>query len=151
MSVETVAAIAKPYAALRIIAVALVITIVAALLIAIQQVRVVTLQGDLAIETKSRADAVAANVESQATITTLRAEAKRNADYQADLAQRLKASETKARQARKDFEELKRNSKPVRDWAAQPLPDGLRGKASSDKDNSPANRATGANPVRAGK
>lgn len=151
MSVEAVATIAKPYAALRIIAVALVITIVAALLIAIQQVRVVTLQGDLAIETKSRADAVAANIESQATITTLRTEAKRNADYQADLAQRLKTSETKARQARKDFEELKRNSKPVRDWAAQPLPDGLRSQASGDKNNRPANRTAGSDPVRAGK
>lgn len=138
MSIETAATIAKPYAALRVVAVALVIIIVAALLIAIQQVRVVTLQGDLAIETKSRADAVAANFESQATITTLRAEAKRNADYQADLAKRLQASETKARQARADFEKLKRNSKPVRDWAAQPLPDGLRG-TSGNKDNRRSN------------
>ncbi|WNW14208.1 hypothetical protein RRX38_02775 [Pseudomonas sp. DTU_2021_1001937_2_SI_NGA_ILE_001] len=119
---------------MRVIAVAVVIVIVMGLLIALQQVEVVRLQGDLAIEAKSKAEAVAANAESQATITTLRAEAKRNADYQADLARRLKASETKARQARKDFEELKRNSKPVRDWAAQPLPDGLRGKAGGGQD-----------------
>lgn len=138
MSLEPVAAATKVGGVMRVIAVALVITIVMALLIAIQQVRVVTLQGDLAIETKSRADAVAANVESQATITTLRAEAKRNADYQADLAKRLQASETKARQARADFEKLKRNSKPVRDWAAQPLPDGLRS-TSDNKDNRRSN------------
>jgi len=61
----------------------------------------------------------------------------RNADYLADLNKRLKASETKVREARNNFEDLKRNSKPVRDWAAQPLPDGLRGKASAGdgKDN----------------
>lgn len=139
MSIEPVAVAAKASGVMRVIAVAVVIIIVMGLLIALQQVEVVKLQGNLALETKGRADAVAANAESQATITTLRAEAKRNADYQADLARRLKASETKARQARKDFEELKRNSKPVRDWAAQPLPDGLRGKAGGGQDQRRAN------------
>ncbi|QVE19731.1 hypothetical protein [Pseudomonas cichorii] len=122
---------------MRIIAVAVIITIVMALLIAVQQVRVVTLQGSLAVETENTQKAMAANAESQATITTLRAEAKRNADYQADLSRRLKASEQKALKARKDFEDLKRKSPAVRKWADQPLPDGLRGKpASASKDNS---------------
>ncbi|WP_201020190.1 hypothetical protein [Pseudomonas cichorii] len=120
---------------MRIIAVAVIITIVMALLIAVQQVRVVTLQGSLAVETENTQKAMAANAESQATITTLRAEAKRNADYQADLSRRLKASEQKALRARKDFEDLKRNSPAVRKWADQPLPDGLRKPASSGKDN----------------
>jgi LysB family phage lysis regulatory protein len=92
------------------------------------------------IETKSKNDAIAANTESQATITTLRAEAQRNADYLKDLNKRIKASEDKAKKARKDFEDLKRNSKPVRDWAAQPLPDGLRGKgAGGNKNNGSKN------------
>ncbi|CRM71336.1 hypothetical protein [Pseudomonas sp. 25 E 4] len=112
-----------------------IIVLVAVLLIGLQQYRYVDLQGDLREETKNKEDAVKANTESQATITTLRAEALRNAAYTADLAKRIKASEKKAEKARKDFEDLKRNSKPVRDWAAQPLPDGLRGKAGSgDKD-----------------
>ncbi len=123
---------------LRSLALAGAILVVALLLLALQQARVVALQSQVTIQTKAATDAVAANVESQATITTLRAEAKRNADYQADLSKRLKDSEQKALKARKDFEQLKRTSKPVRDWAAQPLPDGLRGKpaASSSKDNS---------------
>ena len=122
--------------ALKSIALACVIALVGLLLVGIQQYRVLALQGQVTIETKSKDDAVAANAVSQATITTLQAEAKRNADYSADLNKRIKASEEKAKQARKDFETLKRNSKPVRDWAAQPLPDGLRGKAatSSGKD-----------------
>lgn len=140
MSMEPVATAAKVSVAMRVLAVAVVIIIVMGLLMALQQVQVVTLQGDLAIETKSKDDAVAANNESQATISTLQAEAKRNAAYQADLNKRLQASETKARQARADFEKLKRNSKPVRDWAAQPLPDGLRG-TGSNKDNSGKARA----------
>jgi LysB family phage lysis regulatory protein len=98
---------------------------------------VVALRGDIAIETEAKQKAIAANTESLATITTLRAEAQRNADYTADLNKRIKASEDKAKKARKEFDDLKRNSKPVRDWAAQPLPDGLRGKAASgNKDNS---------------
>ena len=121
---------------LKALAAAVIITLVGVLLIGIQQYRVVALQGMVSVETKGKNDAIAANAESQSTITTLRAEAKRNADYLSDLNKRLKASEQKAQQARKDFEQLKRTSKPVRDWAAQPLPDGLRGKASSgDKDN----------------
>ena len=123
--------------ALRAIAMAAIIALVGVLLVGIQQYRVVALQGEVKIETQGKADALAANAESQATITTLRAEAKRNADYTADLGKRLKASEDKAKQARRDFEQLKRTSKPVRDWAAQPLPDGLRGKppAGGGKDN----------------
>ncbi|WP_311968902.1 hypothetical protein [Pseudomonas baltica] len=115
--------------ALRALAIAAIISLVGILLVGIQQYRLIALQGDLTIQAKATKDAVVANKESEATITTLRAEAKRNADYSVDLSKRLKASEDKAKQARKDFEELKRNSKPVRDWAAQPLPDGLRGKA----------------------
>ena len=114
-----------------------IIVLVAVLLIGLQQYRVVALRGEMSVETKAKTDALAANLESQATITTLRAEAKRNADYTADLTKRIKASEDKAKKAKKDFDDLKRNSKPVRDWAAQPLPDGLRGKAASgNKDNS---------------
>ena len=126
---------------LKALAAAVIITLVGVLLVGIQQYRVVALQGMVSIETKSKNDAIAANLESQKTITTLRAEAKRNADYLADLNKRLKASEQKAQQARKDFEQLKRTSKPVRDWAAQPLPDGLRGKPAtgSGKDNSGKN------------
>jgi LysB family phage lysis regulatory protein len=122
---------------LKALAAAVIITLVGVLLVGIQQYRVVALQGMVSIETKGKNDAIAANLESQSTITTLRAEAKRNADYLADLNKRLKASEQKAQQARKDFEQLKRTSKPVRDWAAQPLPDGLRGKPAtgSGKDN----------------
>lgn len=121
---------------MKAIATALIIALVATLLAGIQQYRVIALRGEVAIETKAKVDAIAANAESQATITTLRAEAARNAAYQNDLSNRLKASEQKALQARKDFEQLKRTSKPVRDWAAQPLPDGLRGKpASTGKDD----------------
>ena len=122
---------------MKAIATALIIALVGILLVGIQQYRVTALRAEVAIETKSKNDALTANTESQATITTLRAEAQRNADYLKDLNSRLKASQAKAKKAEKNFEDLKRNSKPVRDWAAQPLPDGLRGKAaSSDKDNS---------------
>jgi LysB family phage lysis regulatory protein len=129
MSLEPVVAVAKVGSTLRTIAVAIVIVIVMSLLIAIQQIHVVTLQGAVTVEAKAKQEAVDANNASQATITTLRAEAERNAAYTADLNKRIKASEEKAKKARKDFDDLKRNSKPVRDWAAQPLPDGLRGKA----------------------
>ena len=122
---------------MKAVAAAIIIALVAFLLVGIQQYRVIALTGEMQIETKAKTDALAANLESQATITTLRAEAQRNADYTADLNKRIKASEDKAKKARKDFDDLKRNSKPVRDWAAQPLPDGLRGKAASgNKDNS---------------
>lgn len=114
---------------MKAFAAAIIIALVGLLLVGIQQSRVIALKGDMAIQVKATKDATDANAESQATITTLRAEAVRNAAYTADLAKRIKASEKKAEKARKDFEDLKRNSKPVRDWAAQPLPDGLRGKA----------------------
>ena len=116
---------------MKAFAAAIIIALVGLLLVGIQQSRVVALRGEVAFEASEKKKAVDANLESQATITTLRAEAQRNADYQKDLNKRIKASEDKAKKARKDFEDLKRNSKPVRDWAAQPLPDGLRGKASS--------------------
>jgi LysB family phage lysis regulatory protein len=126
---------------LKALAAAVIITLVGVLLVGIQQYRVVALQGMVSIETKSKNDAIAANLESQKTITTLQGEAKRNADYLADLTKRLKASEQKAQQARKDFEDLKRKSPAVRKWADQPLPDGLRGKPAtgSGKDNSGKN------------
>lgn len=114
---------------MKAIAVGIIIALVGLLLVGIQQLRVEDLRDEKLVETRAKEEAVKANTESQATITTLRAEALRNAAYTADLAKRIKASEKKAEKARKDFEELKRNSKPVRDWAAQPLPDGLRGKA----------------------
>ncbi|RMN44289.1 phage lysis regulatory protein, LysB family [Pseudomonas syringae] len=127
---------------MKAIAAAIIIALVGVLLVGIQQYRVVAITGAMQLETKSKNEAIAANKESEATITTLRAEAKRNADYQADLSKRLKASEGKAKQARKEFEDLKRNSKPVRDWASQPLPDGLRGKPATGagKDNSSKTR-----------
>jgi uncharacterized protein HemX len=127
MSLEPVVAVAKAGSTLRAIAAAIVIVIVMSLLIAIQQIQVVRLQGAVTVEAKAKQEAVDANNASQATITTLRAEAKRNADYTADLTKRIKASEDKAKKAKKDFDDLKRNSKP----------DGLRGKAASgNKDNS---------------
>ncbi|UHC84874.1 hypothetical protein LS633_14060 [Pseudomonas sp. NIBR-H-19] len=127
---------------MKAFAAAIIIALVGILLIGIQQSRVIALRGEMQIETDSKNDAIAANTESQATITTLRAEAQRNADYLKDLNGRLKASQAKARKAEKNFEDLKRNSKPVRDWAAQPLPDGLRGKAGSgNQDNSSKTRA----------
>ncbi|MGF6208273.1 hypothetical protein [Pseudomonas frederiksbergensis] len=116
---------------MKAFAAAAIIGLVACLLLGIQHYQVIALEGQVKIEAKGKQDAVDANTESQATITTLRAEAQRNAAYTADLNKRIKASEDKAKKARKDFEDLKRNSKPVRDWAAQPLPDGLRGKAGS--------------------
>lgn len=119
---------------MKAFAVAAIIALVACLLVGIQHYQVVALEAQVTIEAKGKQDAIAANLESQATITTLQAEAKRNAAYSADLAKRIKASEDKAKKARKDFETLKRNSKPVRDWAAQPLPDGLRGKPGGNKD-----------------
>lgn len=120
---------------MKAIAAAIILALVAFLLVGIQQLRVADLQDEKKIETQAKDAAVAANTESQATITTLRNEAKRNAAYTTDLANRIKASEKKAEKARKDFEDLKLNSGPVRDWAAQPLPDGLRGKAGGgDKD-----------------
>ncbi|WP_282396495.1 hypothetical protein [Pseudomonas sp. PS01298] len=123
---------------MKAIAAAIIIALVGILLVGIQQYRVIALRTEVQFEATEKKKAVDANAESQATITTLRAEALRNAAYTADLAKRIKASEKKAEKARKDFEELKRNSKPVRDWAAQPLPDGLRGKpaAGGGKDNS---------------
>jgi LysB family phage lysis regulatory protein len=126
---------------LKALAAAVIITLVGVLLVGIQQYRVVALQGMVSIETKGKNDAIAANLESQKTITTLQGEAKRNADYLSDLTKRLKASEQKAQQARKDFEDLKRKSPAVRKWADQPLPDGLRGKPAtgSGKDNSSKN------------
>ncbi|PKH12616.1 hypothetical protein BI292_06295 [Pseudomonas sp. 43NM1] len=125
---------------MKVFAAAIIIALVGLLLVGIQQSRVIALRGEVAFETGEKTKAFAANVESQATITTLRAEAQRNADYLKDLNKRIKASEDKAKKARKDFEDLKRNSKPVRDWAAQPLPDGLRGKAASgNKDPSGKN------------
>ena len=127
---------------MKAFAAAIIIALVAVLLVGIQQYRVIALRGEMQVETKSKNDALAANTESQATITTLRAEAQRNADYQKDLNKRLQASQAKARKAEKNFEELKRNSKPVRDWAAQPLPDGLRGKAATgNKDSGGKSRA----------
>lgn len=120
---------------MKAIAAAIIIALVGLLLVGIQQLRVEDLREEKLVETQAKDEAIKANTESQATITTLRAEAKRNAEYQADLAKRLKASQDKAKKAEKNFDDLKRNSKPVRDWAAQPLPDGLRGKAGgSDKD-----------------
>ena len=125
---------------MKAFAAAAIIALVACLLLGIQHYQVIALEGQVTIEAKGKQDAIAANTESQATITTLRAEAQRNADYLKDLNNRIKTSEDKAKKARKDFEDLKRNSKPVRDWAAQPLPDGLRGKAGSgDKDPSRKN------------
>ncbi|AZF09551.1 Glutamate synthase [NADPH] large chain [Pseudomonas sp. R2-37-08W] len=114
---------------MKAIAVAIIVALVGLLLVGIQQQRVVALRGEVAFESGEKKKAVDANAESQATITTLRAEAKRNAAYTADLAKRIKASEKKAEKARKDFEDLKQTNKPVRDWAAQPIPDGLRSKA----------------------
>lgn len=126
---------------MKAIAAALIIGLVAILLIGIQQYRVVALQGEVTISAKAVKEATDANAASQATITTLRAEAKRNADYLADLNKRLKVSEQKARQARKNFEDLKLNSKPVRDWAGQPLPDGLRGKAPASRSKGDSGKA----------
>lgn len=125
---------------MKAFAAAIIIALVVVLLVGIQQYRiqlvrddVVTAQGERDTEKKAKQQAVDANLESQATIITLRAE---------DLNKRLQASQAKARKAEKNFEELKRNSKPVRDWAAQPLPDGLRGKAASgNKDNGSKSRA----------
>ena len=116
---------------MKAFAAAIIIALVGLLLVGVQQSRVVALRGEVAFEASEKKKAVDANLESQATITTLRAEAQRNADYQKDLNKRLQASQAKARKAEKNFEDLKRNSKPVRDWAAQPLPDGLLGKGSS--------------------
>ena len=125
---------------MKAFALAIIIGMVGLLLVGMQQYQVLALRAEVQVETKGKNDAIKANQESQLTITTLRDEAKRNATYTADLAKRIKASEDKAKQARKEFETLKRNSKPVRDWAAQPLPDGLRGKApGSDKDKRPKN------------
>jgi LysB family phage lysis regulatory protein len=121
---------------MKAVAAAIIIGLVGLLLVGIQQYRFFALSGAMQLETKSKNEALAANNESQATITTLRAEAQRNAAYLKDLNQRIKASEDKAKKAKKDFDDLKLNSKPVRDWAAQPLPDGLRGKATGgNKDN----------------
>lgn len=127
---------------MKTFAAAIIIALVGLLLIGIQQSRVIALRGEVAFEASEKKKAVDANLESQATITTLRAEAQRNADYQKDLNKRLQASKDKARRAEKNFEDLKRNSKPVRDWAAQPIPDGLRGKAASgNKDSGSKGRA----------
>ncbi|EPM68792.1 hypothetical protein A584_16720 [Pseudomonas syringae pv. theae ICMP 3923] len=120
---------------MKAIAAAIIIALVGLLLVGIQQSQIVALRGAVEIEATAKKKALDANLESEATITTLRAEAQRNVAYLKDLNQRIKASEDKAKQARKDFEDLKRNSKPVRDWASQPLPDGLRGKAGGGNKN----------------
>ena len=112
---------------MKAFAVAGIIALFAFLLLGIQHYQVVALRADVKFEAGEKKKAVDANAVSLATITTLQAEAARNAAYSADLAKRIKVSEDKAKKAEKNFENLKRNSKPVRDWAAQPLPDGLRG------------------------
>lgn len=120
---------------MKAIAAGIIIALVGLLLVGIQQMRVEDLRDEKLVETQAKDQAIKANTESQATITTLRAEAKRNADYLKDLNKRIRTSEKKAEKARKEFEDLKLISKPVRDWAAQPLPDGLRSKAGGgDKD-----------------
>lgn len=131
---------------LKAFALAGVISLVALLMVGIQQYRIQTsrveaaaLAAQVEVEKKGRNDAVEANLVSQATISTLQAELQRNREYAADLDKRIKASEAKAKQARTDYEKLKKNSKPVRDWSVQPLPDGLRGKPAraggGNKDN----------------
>ncbi len=140
MIVEPVAPPTRSRAAMRVAAVAVIIGIVMGLLITIQQMQVTDLRKVVTVEVASKEAAIAANTVSQATITTLRAEALRNKAYMADLDKRIRASETKAKKAREDFEELKRKNKPVRDWAAQPLPNGLRGKAPSKPASSDQNK-----------
>lgn len=131
---------------LKGIALAGVIALVGMLMVGIQQYRiklieaqVVAAQGERDKEKKAKDEAVSANLVSQATISTLQAELERNRQYAADLDKRIKASEAKAKRARTDYENLKRSSKIVRDWDAQPLPDGLRGKPAKpdggDKDD----------------
>lgn len=61
------------------VAVAIIFALVGLLLVGIQQQRVVALRGEVAFEASEKKKAVDANTESQATITTLRAEALRNA------------------------------------------------------------------------
>ena len=125
---------------MKAFAAAAIIVLVAILLLGIQRYQVIALRADVQLEASEKKNAVDANTESQATITTLRAEAQRNAAYSADLAKRIKASEAKAEKARKDFEKLKRDNPNVRDWADQPLPDGLRSKAATGaKDLRPKN------------
>ena len=134
---------------MKAIAAGIIIALVGLLLVGIQQLRVEDLREEKRVEAQAKDEAIKANTESQTTNTTLRAEALRNAAYTADLAKRIKASEKKAEKARKDFEELKRNSKPVRDWADQPLPDGLRGKAGGGNED-PGRKAgsPGSDPMR---
>ena len=91
---------------MKAFALAAIIALVACLLIGIQRYQVIALEGQVTIEAQGKQDAIAANLVSQATITTLQAEAARNAAYSADLAKRIKASEDKAKKARKDFETL---------------------------------------------
>jgi LysB family phage lysis regulatory protein len=145
---------------LKGIALAGVIALVGMLMVGIQQYRIQTMRAEavafdaqVKAERKAKDEAVDANLVSQATISTLQAELERNRQYAADLDKRIKASEAKAKQARTDYEKLKRNSKPVRDWAPQPLPDGLRGKPASatggDKDDGSKARGAGAGAVRA--
>lgn len=146
---------------LKGIALAGVIALVGMLMVGIQQYRiklieaqVVTAQGERDKEKKAKDEAVSANLVSQATISTLQAELERNKQYAADLDKRIKASEAKAKRARTDYENLKRGSKVVRDWDAQPLPDGLRGKpakpAGGDKDDSDKARGARAGAMRTG-
>lgn len=134
--------------ALKGFALAGVITLVGVLLVGIQQYRIQAVQAEVVSaqaerdkEKKAKDDAVDANLVSQATISTLQAELQRNKDYAADLAKRISASEAKAKKAVSDYEKLKRNSKPVRDWSAQPLPDGLRGKPVKSLGGDKNNRA----------
>jgi len=92
---------------MKAIAAAIIIALVGLLLVGIQQLRLEDLREEKRVEVQAKDDATKANTESQATITTLRAEAKRNAEYQADLAKRLRASQDKAKKAEKNFEDLK--------------------------------------------
>lgn len=94
---------------MKAIAAAIIIGLVGLLLVGIQQYRVVAISGAMQLETKSKNDAIAANKESEATITTLRAEAQRNAAYQKDLTQRIKVSEDKAKRRGKTL----KSSRPI--------------------------------------
>ncbi|WP_010207119.1 hypothetical protein, partial [Pseudomonas syringae group genomosp. 3] len=84
---------------MKAIAAAIIIGLVGLLLVGIQQYRVVALRAEVEVEATAKKKALAANLESEATITTLRAEAQRNAAYMKDLSLRIKASENKAKQA----------------------------------------------------
>lgn len=118
---------------MKAVALAVVIALFAGLLLVIQHMRLEQVKADLKDQAAATVIATKANEAQQLAIDRLQADFERTAQYYVDLAARVELSEAKAAKARKEFEDLKRTSPVVRDWADQPIPAELRKNAGGGK------------------